>query len=434
MRILHFLPVSLRTRFIVGMAIMFLPLVVLGIGAFFSLQSTVGAFDQVVKEVVDGMVPIVHLQILVMRASKPSNDYIIHGDPAERERFVLLSREVDQTFEEALAAPFALKEYQTMVQVARDEWQQAQTVSKAILTVPQERGNSATPGEMKRLETHINHVVGTLDQIHYLLHREINKRLALAHAAKRRILLIIVSVFGVALGASVLAGTALARSILLPLKALEEGADRFGEGNLSHRVTLITKDELGQLARGFNAMAEKLEKSQAALQYLSIRDDLTGLYNRRHFHLLLKDEVERWRRYGRPFSLLMLDIDHFKAINDTYGHQAGDEALRTAAALVNRAVRPVDRVCRYGGEEFAIILSETSSSGGLAMAERILEVMGTQTIFVDQGQAVNLTVSIGAASFPEDARSEDDLIISADRALYAAKHAGRNRVSRPGRS
>ncbi|HLC27274.1 MAG TPA: diguanylate cyclase [bacterium] len=434
MKILHRFPISLRTRFIVGMAAMFLPIVILGIGAFFSLESAVGNFDQVVEDVVDGMVPIVHLQILILRASKPVSDYIIYHNPAERRLFVQLSREVDRSFKQALSAPFVLAEYQALVRNAQEEWQQARNPSEAILDLSRAKRDPVAPGEMKRLQAHIDRAVDTLDQVHHLIHQEIDKRLASTHAAKGRVLLIVVIGFGAGLGIAILVGTVLARSFLLPLRVLGEGADRFGEGNLSYRVPLYTKNELGQLARGFNAMAEKLEKSQAALQYLSIRDDLTGLYNRRHFELLLKEEMERWRRYGHPFSLLMLDIDHFKDINDTYGHRCGDEVLHSVAKIVSGAARPIDRVCRYGGEEFTILLAETASAGGLAMAERIREAVGTQTIHAGQRHEIKLTVSIGVAAFPEEGKSEDELIAAADQALYMAKNAGRNRVCRQNKS
>lgn len=178
----------------------------------------------------------------------------------------------------------------------------------------------------------------------------------------------------------------------------------------------------------FNFMASRLEQSQTALKDLASRDVLTGVYNRREFELLLKAAVERSRRYNRPSSLLMVDVDHFKALNDTYGHPTGDEALRATAALIKREVRPVDQVARYGGEEFAIILLETSRESALAMAERLCKIVADQVITVTQGQSFSLTVSVGAATFPEDAWSEDTLIFAADQALYAAKHAGRNRV------
>ncbi len=175
-------------------------------------------------------------------------------------------------------------------------------------------------------------------------------------------------------------------------------------------------------------MASKLEQSQAELKDLASIDGLTGVYNRREFQQQLKAEVERSRRYGRSCSLLMVDIDHFKSVNDTYGHQAGDEALRATAALIKREVRSGERVARYGGEEFAVILPETSGSSAAAMAERLRDVIATQAIPITQGQTLNLTVSVGTATFPEDAWSPDTLIFAADQALYAAKHAGRNRV------
>jgi diguanylate cyclase (GGDEF)-like protein len=246
--------------------------------------------------------------------------------------------------------------------------------------------------------------------------------------------LIIVSVFVVGLGTAVAVGSALARSILRPLRLLEEGADRFGTGDLSHRVSLATQDELGHLGGTLNAMAEKLAKSQKALEDLSAHDGLTGLYNYREFHRRLTEEVQRSLRYGHPFSLLILDIDDFKAVNDTYGHLAGDEALRGLAALIRRAVRPVDEVARYGGEEFAILLPETPSPGAFAMAERIREIIATHPIAIAPAQTVGLTVSIGVSTYPQDAETEEKLIGTADQALYAAKNGGRNRVHRWGQS
>jgi diguanylate cyclase (GGDEF)-like protein len=213
-----------------------------------------------------------------------------------------------------------------------------------------------------------------------------------------------------------------------PRGALEKAADHFGAGDLTHRVSVTTRDELGELGKTFNTMGEHLAKSQAALEYISIRDGLTGLYNYREFHRRLTEEAERSWRYGRPFSLLMLDIDNFKLVNDTYGHLTGDETLRALAALIAQAVRPTDQVARYGGEEFVIVLPETPRSGALATAERIRHIIATHPIPVTLGQRVSLTVSIGVSTYPDDAESEEKLVGAADRALYAAKHAGRNQV------
>ena len=166
------------------------------------------------------------------------------------------------------------------------------------------------------------------------------------------------------------------------------------------------------------------------MEELAIHDGLTGLYNHREFQRQLQVELERAQRYKHPLSLLMLDIDHFKNFNDKYGHQAGDDVLRALADQMRQEVRAVDYVARYGGEEFVIILPEMAASEALTVAERLRKSIAASTVIISEGQSVNVTVSIGVATFPEDADSKDKLIAVADKALYAAKAAGRNKVLR----
>jgi diguanylate cyclase (GGDEF)-like protein len=220
----------------------------------------------------------------------------------------------------------------------------------------------------------------------------------------------------------------LSRSILKPLRLLEEGVEYWGEGDLSHRIELTTADEIEQLAIAFNSMAQKLEQSQTDLRNLAILDGLTGVYNRREFNLQLKAELERSERYQHACSLIMMDIDYFKKLNDTHGHQGGDEALRVVAALLKREVRPTDRVARYGGEEFAIILPETTGEKALGVAERLRGTIAIAPISISEDMIINVTVSMGVATFPTDATSEEKLLSLADQALYSAKKSGRNRV------
>jgi two-component system cell cycle response regulator len=161
-------------------------------------------------------------------------------------------------------------------------------------------------------------------------------------------------------------------------------------------------------------------------QRVSITDDLTGLYNYRYFSAALSKEIERAARFGRPLSLLMLDLDRFKDVNDTYGHQRGDEVLAEVASRVLRKVRDVDTVCRYGGEEFVVILPETDEAGACKLAERIAQAMRRKG-FVSEGYPqLQVTVSVGVAVFPQHGASPGVLLRHADRALYAAKAAGRD--------
>jgi diguanylate cyclase (GGDEF)-like protein len=165
-------------------------------------------------------------------------------------------------------------------------------------------------------------------------------------------------------------------------------------------------------------------------QRLAITDGLTGLFNHLEFKRRLESECERAQRYGREFSLLMLDVDHFKQHNDRYGHPAGDAVLRGISDLLRQVLRGVDVVARYGGEEFAAILPETPSRGGVALAERVREAVMKHTFRAPDGAATPVTVSIGIATAPMDGKSANEVLVAADQALYVAKETGRNRVYR----
>lgn len=158
-----------------------------------------------------------------------------------------------------------------------------------------------------------------------------------------------------------------------------------------------------------------LQKEQGALL-----DELTGLYNRRYFNDAIGREVERFKRFGQRFSLVMLDVDHFKRFNDTYGHTAGDDALRTVASVLQNTARSFDHVVRYGGEEFALILPHTDADQAVAAAERMRCAIAANPVKVGD-QDVPITVSLGAATFPEDAINARDLVCRSDEALYEAK-------------
>lgn len=175
--------------------------------------------------------------------------------------------------------------------------------------------------------------------------------------------------------------------------------------------------------------AMKLASAMEELHQLATRDGLTGVLNRREFERVLKDEAERAGRFGRRFSLVLLDLDHFKRINDTHGHPAGDEVLREVARRLQEALRTVDRLGRFGGEEFAALLVETDDRTAQEVAGRMVQAIRAEPIPVVQDLALAVTVSAGVALSPRDGVQPAELIAAADRALYAAKHAGRNQVA-----
>jgi diguanylate cyclase (GGDEF)-like protein len=183
---------------------------------------------------------------------------------------------------------------------------------------------------------------------------------------------------------------------------------------------------LDRYATRLDAAYQELESTNARLKEFSFKDEVTGLYNRRFFSIRLEEEVSRYRRFNHPVSVVLLDLDGFKAVNDELGHAAGDETLRGMADILLRHSRGINVICRYGGDEFAVLLVETSKAGARLYADRIRYVLSSSQF----AHRRRVTASFGIASLPEDvAPTSDDLIRAADEALYAAKRAGKNRVS-----
>ncbi|MGA8138657.1 MAG: diguanylate cyclase [Pseudomonas gingeri] len=172
----------------------------------------------------------------------------------------------------------------------------------------------------------------------------------------------------------------------------------------------------------------QLQAANAKLQKLSSTDRLTGLYNRGHWEESLKAAYARNQRYGNATSLVMFDIDHFKRVNDTYGHQAGDKVIEHVADLVREHVRDSDVAGRYGGEEFGVVLSDTDKAGARFFAERLRKAIEALEV-VHEGQSIRFTISLGVADLSQPSISHADLIAWADQALYASKKGGRNRVT-----
>lgn len=172
-------------------------------------------------------------------------------------------------------------------------------------------------------------------------------------------------------------------------------------------------------------IAEKIQLFEET-QRLAVTDGLTGLYNARFFYTALSNEVARTERYRIPFSLILFDIDNFKALNDTQGHQAGDEALRNVAQALKKSARGADVVARYGGEEFIVVLPNTSKDEALLIGQRFKEAV--EALYRQENPGYFLTLSGGIASFPQDAGDSKTLLYAADMAMYAAKGAGKNQI------
>jgi diguanylate cyclase (GGDEF)-like protein len=215
-------------------------------------------------------------------------------------------------------------------------------------------------------------------------------------------------------------------------------ARRLAAGDLSGGLPPRTRDELGDLAEGLimarGAMIElqqsneKLQQKSAELLTMAITDPLTGVANRRRFTEFAQIELDRSQRYNHPLSLVLMDLDHFKSINDRFGHDMGDRVLIHTATLLSQEIRGTDLVARYGGEEFILLLPEEPLDGALKLADRLRSLTEAQRLTTPDGGVVRWSISVGVVSMKRTDGGLHDLIRRADAALYRAKAAGRNHV------
>jgi diguanylate cyclase (GGDEF)-like protein len=228
------------------------------------------------------------------------------------------------------------------------------------------------------------------------------------------------------------------------------------DGQLVGTIPLVSNDEFGHLAHQFNELSQQLNEANLKLQskveaadrrlletnqqlkqlndefkLLSITDPLTGLYNRRHFDELMETEVGLSNRHGDPNSILLIDIDHFKAINDTYGHYVGDAVLKAMTSTLQANLRRTDAICRIGGEEFAVLCKRADADGAMEIAEKLRSIIEVTPMLPEDDDELLITVSIGVASVPFNARdiTPKQLYQEVDKALYYSKNNGRNRVT-----
>jgi diguanylate cyclase (GGDEF)-like protein len=238
------------------------------------------------------------------------------------------------------------------------------------------------------------------------------------------------------LGAAMLAWW-LAGLATRPLRTLLAAVDRVAAGDLTARAQLAGRDETGRLGRRIDELIVQMQQTQR----LSVTDELTGLGNVRALAESVRREIERAGRFGRALGVLVLDLDHFKEVNDHYGHRAGDTVLTECARRIRGVIREVDLAFRQGGEEFVVLLPETDVAGSLTVARRVGEAIrsvpftiAARPAAVDLGpsphdvgpERIGVTVSIGVAVFPRHANSGVAVLDAADEALYAAKAAGRD--------
>ena len=216
--------------------------------------------------------------------------------------------------------------------------------------------------------------------------------------------------------------------LLIPLNMKNNSIGAMIFGSVKSHFFTTYESEIFEVLGNQVTVAIENARIYKQMEAMAVTDGLTKLYNHRRFQEILDMEIKRVLRYNTGFSLLLLDIDYFKNVNDTRGHPVGDEVLKRVANIMNKFVREIDYTCRYGGEEFAVILPNATTKDTIVVAERIRKGVEKSTFIFNSRDELFITVSIGIASFPSDAKTKQDLIDRADQSLYYAKESGRNQT------
>lgn len=419
---------SIRNRLSLALTGMLVPLVIFAWVTHSVIEETIGHLEEIL---VDPIVEIdraadVHENLNELRFF--ANEYVLYGRKGEPASYRHAARQFEFHFKILRQSPDLLPEQVRLLDLTGELWQQAQEHGKRVITAKNPVNN---PGVMRALhlfQRGISEIDANISRVYQVAQGEFHQGARSMDLTRHNIRNLFALTFMVSVVILLLLAFWLGNSLLGPLKQLQDGVQKLAAGDFNQRVPEERTDEIGSLASSFNTMAESLGAARADLERLTMVDGLTGTLNRRAFEKNLDKEINRASRQNKPMSLIMVDIDHFKKINDDHGHLAGDDVLKKFATCVGGKVRPMDQFARYGGEEFAIILPEASKEDAINSAERLRNFIEVQTCSTGTGAVVDITASFGVATYPEDAGKSNELVAMADKRLYAAKAAGRNQV------
>ena len=406
---------SLARRLLLAIAVMLLPLVAAGAVGLISFRSVAVALETFRAETVEERTLIERVRDLLVLADDAGEAAFETGEPAQAEAFAEIGREIDAGFIDL--ATLSTAQERSLARTAEARWREASAALGNASDIPPRPGNA----QLDPFHDLIDEAAAVLADVMTLNAQEVGREISALRGRER--IQLFASLGALLLGALLggLLARRLYRSVSTRLANLEEAAARFGADDLSHRIAVEGEDELGRVGYAFNVMADRLQESRATLHHQALHDTLTGLPNRALFMEQLQMFLVRSRRSGTTVSMLYLDLDGFKDVNDTLGHMAGDELLVAVADRLKRALRAEDVVARLGGDEFVIVL-EDDVDGAVHVARRVSQAFDEPWI-VSSG-VVSIGASIGIAT-GWGGTPLDELMRQADMAMYAAKAAGK---------
>lgn len=418
---------SLRFWVALGMIVALTPLTLSALfGQLVLNRGVIEAFNDVAARHRTELGPLQDLRILVWDTLVPVDEYVNEGGSQRP----LLYRELRSRIESGFANvrvqfnddPEALQHLDT----AFTSWGAADMLATELASEIVVPDDPQAERQLKLFHAHIASSSDRLGQAYGAIVAKIDADYDSAMTWANQAGMIFIAAMVLSLiamvGGVAIVGLIMSRSV----GRLVDGAARFADGDRHHRIEISVPPELSRVAQEFNRMIARIEVSETALADLARVDELTQLYNRRAFDEALLRVHANFLRGAGAGALLTLDIDHFKRINDTHGHAAGDAVLRAFAAIVRKSIRAADQLYRIGGEEFAIVLVQADTDTAMDLANRIRDAIEAQPI-VYRNETIAITVSIGVVRFTE-ALGPGETLEAADAALYRAKTGGRNQV------
>ncbi|MDH5299829.1 MAG: diguanylate cyclase [Gammaproteobacteria bacterium] len=412
---------SLRSRMLFAIGVMLLPLCVLALITFIAVRGAVSTLEKAVYDPVEKQIFVTDIQKLFYQIKIPIQQFGNRSEEGDHTQFDSLAVQLGLGFDNGFANIDLSKEEFDLLTTAKHEFINLQAIANQLFV----QFHLLNADQRQRLvldfSRGVDRCLAMMARMENIALNEIQSQRLAAQEIKWKSVVLVIIILGCGLVFAILGAVVLFRSVMAPIRNLEHTVNRFGQGDLSSRINYNANDELGHLASAFNAMAERFQKIQTELDYLSIHDSLTGLFDRPQFHDVVGMEVHRAKRYDRPFSVLFFDINEFRAVNESYGHLVGDSVLCSVAMQISGAIRPTDTAARYGGDEFAVVLSETDAQGAQETAARIAKAIADHPLNIGDGKSLTIQVSVGIATFPIDADNDTGLFAQAEYALERAK-------------
>ena len=421
---------SIRTRYYYLLGIAIAGLVILAAITIISSQFLIKTYEDSVDESQLELVPTHKLQIALYKADREARNFAINGVTSARASFEKVDQDIGiylGKLSSADALINAESHSHTPINEIVTEYQETRVAMQAIFQ--HNAGSLGAMGALSEANLKIVPVHQAISEFHSAAMQDFEGRLTFSHQIIDATFYLLLTAILMGMAMLSLVAFLFSRSVIEPISQLVEAANKLGNKDFSHRVKLKnTRDELGKLGDTLNFAASSLQHLYIELERRSTRDGLTDLLNRATFDERLATECKSADRHNRNLSLLLVDVDFFKQVNDLHGHQAGDHVLQTIAKKINETTRPGDIVARYGGEEFVIVLPSTNEVDALAMAERIRQTIEATKFTHPKAKTTRVTISLGCAARLPNTISTDEFLSNADHALYSAKKNGRNQT------